>query len=525
MKKLGLFLVFVLSTVMAFASGQQAGSGTGASGPVAITVEVFDRGTDGGKSDPTNNGWTDWIKKKVLADENIAVTFVPISRWTEEQEITARMAAQDAPDLCYTYSMDNVRNWGLQGGVYDLAPYVDTLLKDMKDMMKEDPEIPGQNLIWHSKDVDTGALYGISNKYMYTASHNTFIRKDWLDKLGLPVPKTTQEFYDTMMAFKNNASKLGVSQVIPFLMTNDVRWQAYNIFLSFMDPNLSFKERWINTVAERQLMIPGVKDALRFLNDMYNAGLIDPDFPLYNDDTTPSNLMKRGVVGAFQHNWDQPYRQNLEIQTGLEKNVPGAKYIPIDPFTNSAGLTPKRGSPVSGGLIFFVPKTSKNPEAALRYANWLCRYENYHFLQFGQEGINHEIVNGIPKPLPVTSGPWVQNSGLNVDYTMSINGYVMNTPEETAQMLASSYVGIPAEDVTQAYVISSLNAKPSPYVPATITSIALVRQVLVDKEKVLSVNLIRARPGEFDRVWNEGIQDWLSSGAQAVIDEQRAKYR
>ena len=70
MKKLGLFLVFVLSTVMAFASGQQAGSSTGASGPVAITVEVFDRGTDGGKSDPTNNGWTEWIKKKVLADEN-----------------------------------------------------------------------------------------------------------------------------------------------------------------------------------------------------------------------------------------------------------------------------------------------------------------------------------------------------------------------------------------------------------------------------------------------------------------------
>ncbi|MDR2419484.1 MAG: hypothetical protein LBD79_10610 [Treponema sp.] len=56
MKKSGLFLVFVLSAVMAFASGQQPGSGTGASGTVAITVEVFDRGTDGGKTDPTNNG-------------------------------------------------------------------------------------------------------------------------------------------------------------------------------------------------------------------------------------------------------------------------------------------------------------------------------------------------------------------------------------------------------------------------------------------------------------------------------------
>jgi putative aldouronate transport system substrate-binding protein len=520
-----LFLLLALSAAMVFAGGtRQQAAPAGAGAPVAITVEIFDRGTDGGKTDPTNNAWTNWIKEKVLKDENIQVTFVAVSRWTEETDITARMAAQDTPDLCYTYSMDNVRSWGMQGGVYDLAPYVDTILKDMGEMMGEDPSIPGQNLIWHSKDVDQGTLYGISNKYMYTASHNTFIRKDWLDKLGLPVPQTTQQFYDTMVAFKNNATRLGVDRVIPFLMTADIRWQAYNIFLSFMDPNLSPRDRWINTVAERQLMVPGVKEALRFLNKMYNDGLIDRDFPLYNDDTAPSNVMKSGIVGAFQHNWDQPFRQNLQIQTELEKNIPGAKFVPVDPFTNSAGLSPKRGSQAAGGLIFFVPKTSKNVEAALRYANWLCRYENYHFLQFGNEGINHQTVNGVPMPLTAT-GPWIQNSGVNVDYTISINGYAMKNQEELAQVLAFGYPGILPEDISTAYKISSTNAKPEPFVPASILSLAPIRNVLVDKEKVLCVNLICAKPEDFDRVWDSGIRDWLSSGAQTVIDEQQAKYR
>jgi putative aldouronate transport system substrate-binding protein len=327
-----------------------------------------------------------------------------------------------------------------------------------------------------------------------------------------------------MVAFKNNAAKLGVDRVIPFLTTNDIRWQAYNIFLSFMDPNLSSKDRWINTVAERQLMVPGVKEALRFLNKMFNEGLIDQDFPLYSDDTEPSNVMKSGRVGAFQHNWDQPYRQNLQIQTEMEKNIPGAKYIPVDCFTNSAGLTPKRAAAEAGGLIFFVPKSSKNVEAALRYANWLCRYENYHFLQFGNVGINHEIVNGVPKSLNAT-GQWIQNSGGNIDYTMSINGFAMKTPQEIAQVLAFSYPGIPAAEITEAYRISSLNAKPEPYVPATILSLASVRQVLVNKEQVLCVSLVRAKPADFDRVWDEGIKDWLSSGAQTVLDEQRTKYR
>jgi putative aldouronate transport system substrate-binding protein len=524
MKRFFGVLLATLSASTVFASGNGQAAGASASGgPVSITVEVFDRGTDGGKTDPTNNPWTDWIKAKVLKDENIQVNFVPVSRWTEESSIVAKMAAQDAPDLCYTYSMDNVRNWGMQGGVYDLTPYVDAYLPDMKNLMGEDPAIPGQNLIWHSKDVETGALYGISNKYIYTASHNTFIRKDWLDKLGLPVPKTTQEFYDTLTAFKNNAATLGVDRVVPFLITSDVRWQLYNIFLSFMSPTLSSRERWINTVAERQLMIPGVKEAYRFLNKMYNEGLVDQDFPLYTDDTTPGNVMKSGIVGTFQHNWDHPYRQNTQIQTELAKRVPGALYIPIDPFTNSAGITPKRGSPASGGLIAFIPKSSKNPEAALRYANWLCRYENYHFLQFGNEGVNHTIVNGVKVPLSAT-GPWIQNSGANVDYTMSINGYAV-PKEHFGQVLAAGYPGIPPADITKAYTISSTHALVEPYVPATIMSIAAVRQVLVDKEKILSVNLIRARPSEFDQVWDAGINDWLTSGAQAVIDEQKAKYR
>jgi len=503
------------------------GAAAGAAGKtVSIKVEVFDRGTDGGKTDPTNNEWTKWIKEKVLKDENIDVTFVPVNRWQEETGIVTMMAAGNPPDLCYTYSMDNVRNWGKQGGVYDLTPYVDTLLKDAQDMMGEDASIPGQNLIWHSKDVDSGALYGISNKYVMTASHNTFIRQDWLDKLGLPLPTTKEQFFSTLEAFRDNAASLNPGgQVVPYLMTTDVRWQAFNIFLSFMPSTLSSKDRWVNTVAERQLLVPGVKDAYRFLNRMYNANLIDKNLPLYKDDQDPANMMKSGAVGAFQHNWDHPYRQNMQIQSELEKNVPGAKYVPVDCFERDDGAHPKRGPQQSGGLIAFVPKSANQEkmEAALRYLNWISKYENFHFLQFGKEGVNHEVKNGVQIPL-VATGAWIQNSGVNVDYTMTVNGYVV--PEEDfGVVLSASYPGIPPEDIGHAYQMSSFDANPEPYVAATIDSLAAVRQTIVEKEQTLSVNLIVAKPADFDKVWDSGIKEWLASGAQAVIDEQKAEYK
>jgi len=46
-----------------------------------ITVEVYDRGNDGG-TPPEDNFYTDYIKQGMLRDHNVEVTFVPVPRWT-----------------------------------------------------------------------------------------------------------------------------------------------------------------------------------------------------------------------------------------------------------------------------------------------------------------------------------------------------------------------------------------------------------------------------------------------------------
>ena len=163
-----------------------------------------------------------------------------------------------------------------------MAPYVDSLLPDLKVLLGPDTAIPGRDLIYRNLDSSTGKLFSIPAKRTITAQRNIFIRKDWLDKLGLPLPKTTQEYYDALLAFKEkDPGGVGKDKVIPFIMTADVRWEAANIMDPFIDPNLSLKERWINTVVERNLLLPGFKEGVRFMNKMFNAGLIDRDFPLY----------------------------------------------------------------------------------------------------------------------------------------------------------------------------------------------------------------------------------------------------
>ena len=488
----------------------------------SITVEVFDRGTDGGKTNPADNAWTDWIKKKVLEDEGIHVTFVQVPRSDETQTLNVLMASNSAPDICYTYNNDLITYYSELGGLVDLAPYVDTLLKDYDQFLGMDPGVEGERLINRMKDRQTGKLYMIPGRYMYTASQNLFIRKDWLDKLGLSIPKTKEEFYNALVAFKEkDPGGIGKNRIIPFTMTADVRWTAGIIVDPFIDPYLSSKERWINTVIDRNVLLPGYKEGFRFLNKMYNDGLIDPNFPLYRDDREMENLLKAGFAGSFAHNWDQIYRDNTKILEDLKKNIPGAELVPIDAIQSIDGLTHKRGSPPTS-LYWFIPKSAKNPEAAIRYANWLSRFENYNFLQIGQEGVNHEIVNGAPKIIPAT-GQWIQNSAGNGDYAFVLNGYDMGDPDLNVRVLANSYAW-PPEIIMAAYRISSTNANPGPFIPVKLVEATPYHQTLINKSEVLYTESVTARTENFNRVWDLGIREWLISGAQIIIDERREKY-
>ncbi|MDR1569358.1 MAG: extracellular solute-binding protein [Oscillospiraceae bacterium] len=489
-----------------------------------ITVEVFDRGTDGGKTDPTNNFYTDWIKKKVLEDENIGVTFVAVSRWEETEQLNNLMAAGTAPDISFTYSGELITNYSQQGGVVDLTPYIESgVLDDLKAFLGADLAKPGSDFIYRNQINETGATYSIPARRMNVAQNNTFIRKDWLDKLGLPIPTTTEEYVEALRQFKaQDPGGVGLDKVIPFTMTNDVRWRASTILDSFIDPELSDRDRWVNTIADRYFLLPNYKEGFRLLNQLYNEGLIDPEFALYKDDTPSDNLIKSGVVGSFIHNWDQPYRDTPGLLRDLQINVPEAEIVAIDPFVNSAGQTAK-GLYDAAGLNFFVPIFSKAPEAALRYANWLSRVENRYYLQIGEEGVTHVLENGIPR-LISAEGPQIMNSAQNIDYTFGINGLDTGNPETYVQALASSYTVDP-QLIVDAYELAMKDGRPSIVVPGVeILSAGPVNQTLVDKGLTLMARAVTAKPEEFDATWDADIADWLAAGAQEVLDERAEKY-
>jgi putative aldouronate transport system substrate-binding protein len=165
---------------------------------VTITVELFDRSNAPDRSTITDNRWTKYVQEE-MQKVGINIEFVPVPRWDEVTKMQTMIASQTAPDITLTYSYPYAEDYLKQGGVWDLSEFVDgeDQAQNLKAYLGEDVLDIGRN--------SDNQLYGIIARRATTAKSNLFLRKDWLDALGLEIPTTPDEYYNVVeQMVKNN---------------------------------------------------------------------------------------------------------------------------------------------------------------------------------------------------------------------------------------------------------------------------------------------------------------------------------
>ena len=497
----------------------------------SITVEIYNRNNDGG-TDPTDNVWTKWIKEQMLEKYNVDVTFVSIGRWTEGDDTNNLLADGKAPDICYTYNNNMILSYASMKdangnpGIINLAPYLDAYKDQLGDLIK----LIGEADLYYDQDPTTGEVWMIEGIRADVSRITTFIRKDWLDKLSLPLPTTEEEFYNDLIAFRDNAATLlgdEADKMIPYSTSTDIGWRNDLLCVAYVPTDIPDEDLFVYGYDDRHLTYPGWTDGIKTLNKWYNEGLVWKDFGLYNDSTQEDNNMKAGYVGAFMHNWDYPFRNGEDcINLNLKRNVgEDAMFVAVDCFPNAEGVTKKfMGAAVGSDRKIFFPSTNKEPVASLMYLNFISSEEAIKYLQTGLEGTNYNLTaDGAYEILPAT-GEWVKNSGNNIDYTMTCNG--LHLGEATGATTALSYPGIPADVVITAneygknngYFVKHFNV-------GSIESEADVGTSLTEKRDALLTKAVTASVEDFDSVLAEGMDDYMSSGGQDIMDERIEKIK
>ncbi len=198
-----------------------------------------------------------------------------------------------------------------------------------------------------------------------------WIRRDWLNKLGLEMPETMEDLYNIMIAFRDQdpdgngqADTLGMVFHNNFLSTG--LGDATGVFNGFG----AYPEIWIddgNGGLEYGVEDADAnKEALNYLAKMYQEGLIEQDFSS-NDETKGTEPAAAGKAGIqYGQMWNANWPLNATIQ-----NDPEADWVAIQmPSSTGEKIHPQTKMRVTGYVV--VSKKCEHPEAVVRMLNFWC---------------------------------------------------------------------------------------------------------------------------------------------------------
>lgn len=474
--------------------------------PVTLKIELFDRNNTPAGADPiTNNFFTKYIQENFGDPNNINIEWVTVPRSEEVDKLNILMAANQAPDLVFTYNTETVERYVRDGGLTDLGPYIDQFGENLKKVLDDNVMSYG---VFQDKQ------YAIVAKRVIEAQLSTFVRQDWLDELSLPVPTTRDEFYDTLVAFKNaKPNALPYGGITGFFHTSALRYSFWD-WDQISDEDFYANPDWL---------MPGNKEAFQFMNKMYNEGLLDKDFPLgIGKDTNEfQKNMVNSLVGAGTTNTNEPVYMGYLAE--LMANDPNAKLTLIDPFKNSQGKTTKPMYSPNGAYII-VPKTSQRAEEVVKYLDWMAKPENILRLQNGTEGETFEFVDGIPNTL---DNDVAKNLLYNYfDYCIILNGKYVSNDDNLLNIAANAF-DPNFKDFTIASIdTGSKDGVVKARVLAPIESEIKLGPMLKKKsEEDMFVKIVTAKPDKFDEIYEAEVADYMKVGGQEVMEEKRAAYK
>jgi putative aldouronate transport system substrate-binding protein len=480
-----------------------------------LKIEIFDRQTL--QPGVLENGPpAQWIQKAFGDPNNVKIEWVLVPRPKEEEKLNLMMAAGDAPDLCFTYNAVLVANYANQGGLADLTK---PIAKDGKTLSA----FIGQDALDYG--VFDGKQFAIPGKRQVLGIKGTWIRKDWLDKLGLPLPKTRDQWLAAVRAFRDkDPGKVGAN----LMPTGDAGINE-NLAYSFYKPSAERdRSAWLgpsSTRPVRDLSIPGTKEALKFMNMMNAEALLPKDWALWpkNDMLNLQGAISNGYVGTFTNNAGYPWFYNLI--PAIQKNAPDCVWAPIDPFTDSEGKTPKYVySPI--GIFNFVPATSKNADLVVKYLNWMADLKNMTKIMFGDEGVHYDLnKDGLIVTRKLT-GDQVWEAGNILDRVVILNGRPYDSVDKVIMSQTAGWVDekYPAKVFIDHYKMVQKDGVPPVRLANPPDSLSKQGGQLMDKAEEMMKQLIAAKPSEFDAMYDSLLKEWQDMGAKQVKADMIAEY-
>lgn len=254
------------------------------------------------------------------------------------------------------------------------------LIEDLTDVyencttprIKEMFESYGSDL-WDMGSFD-GRLMAIPETVTDHGPRLLWLRKDWMDELGLEEPKTLEDAFNIIESFV--ANKMGTSDgedPVGLVCDTDLvgnTSSSYSVEPVF-DKFYASPQQWVNQ--NGQIVYGSVtqetKNALSYLHELYERGVLDQNFALRAQNNL-RDLVVDGKCGAFFGLWWTPNNPLVDV---YEKD----KEIDWEPYYLQKSETDDAYDSFRDNKYVVVRKGYEHPEIVMKIISVLFDYTRY----------------------------------------------------------------------------------------------------------------------------------------------------
>lgn len=470
------------------------------------------------KKSYTENRWMNTFKDVLGID--LQYQWVAADGDANTAKWSAAIASGNLPDFAVVN--DNIYKMLLESEV--VADMTEVYDKYASEAYKAKIDEAMYSQLWHD-----GALRGIP--FPSKGYHGTtvlYIRKDWLDKLGMEAPDTLEEVVEVARAFK--AQKLGGEETIGMIMTHNTINGKLDGVMNGLGAYLDYWVEKDGKLAWSNIQ-PEMRTALEYLQGLYKEGLINQDFAVVSQDVAQEYIASGKCGVMYVTSWVA----SMALTT-LTENDPELELINmLPPSAEGKNYLVQTNTPTAGKV--FVNKDCKNPEAVMKMLNLADKYCNeleysndyaigsdgfmwFKFLPYGDmpRPIISDLMTANDVRVAAETGS-TDNFELG-DSMVNYEGYQKALKGEAAAWYYIAYG--PGGSFTMLYdTYKEGRVLPNAFTGLPTETMSLMGDVINDSLQTAMLEVIM---GADISVFDKACQDWLANGGQAITDEVNEWY-
>lgn len=336
-------------------------------------------------ADGLEDTWTDPVAQMITEKTGVTLK-MDYPADSNDNRIELMVATGEYPD--FVFAKGSVSTLIRNNALIDMSDLIDEYGPNIKKLYGDEYE----NLRYSSEDP---SIYQLCSDKVQEETLETSgtAQLQWavLQENQYRVPYTLEEYTQMIRDYMekypmiNGKPAIGIS-----IVCSDWHWYTMLSNPSGYMNGSADNGQWIVDDEKQEVYYKhaadGQKEYYKWLNEMYNEGILDPEFATQTHEDFVLKVAEGRVLGLLDEEWDYTGAEISLRADGQEEHTYAGLQVTIDRSVKCPSLKQQN---LAVGWGIGITKSCKDPVRAVRFLDWLCSDEAQILLNWGIEGVDY----------------------------------------------------------------------------------------------------------------------------------------